>query len=152
MVRKLVSATVSAALCTISVAPAMAQDYRFSGFDAPQGATATVNLRLPFGSNQSRTRPSYGFTFGYGATVGGPALDGRTVTRGVTVADFRFSGAGTLRNARVASFDLAHLDRDRRLNLTGNNTTWFIVGAVAVGVGACLLLECFDGDDEDMPN
>jgi hypothetical protein len=152
MVRKLVSATVSAALCTLGVAPAMAQDYRFSGFDAPQGATATLNLRVPFGASQRRARASYGLTFGYGATMGGPALDGRTTTRSVTVADFRFSGAGELRNARVASFDLAHLDRDRRLNLTGGNTTWFIVGAVAVGIGACILLECFDGGDQDMAN
>ena len=46
MVRKVVSATVSAALCMLSVAPAMAQDYRYTGFDAPRGATATVNLRF----------------------------------------------------------------------------------------------------------
>ena len=49
MVRKFVSATVSAALCMMTVAPAMAQEYRFAGFDAPRGATATVNLRVPMG-------------------------------------------------------------------------------------------------------
>lgn len=152
MVRKLVSATVSAALCAMSVAPAMAQDYRFSGFDAPQGATATINLRIPFGAQGARARPSYGLSFGYGQTMGAPTLDGRTITRSVTLADLRFTGAGELRNARLASFDLAHLDRDRRMNLMGGSTTWFIVGAVAAGVAVCLLLECFDGDDEAMPN
>jgi hypothetical protein len=149
MVRKLVSATVSAALCAMSVAPAMAQDYRFSGFDAPQGATATINLRIPFGGSGARARSSYGLSFGYGQTMGAPTLDGRTITHSVTLADLRFSGAGELRNARLASFDLAHLDRDRRMNLLGGSTTWFIVGALAAGVGACLLLECFDGNDDD---
>ena len=88
MVRKFVSATVSAALCMLSVAPAMAQDYRFTGFDAPRGATATVNLRVPLGTQSRRAaRPSYGLTMGYGQTVGSQALDGQTATRAVTLAD-----------------------------------------------------------------
>ncbi len=152
MVRKLVSATVSAALCTLSVAPgvAAAQDHRFTGFDAPQGATATVNLRIPFGGRAERSRPSYGFTLGYGQVMGGPSVDGRTMTRSVNLADIRFNQSGELRNARLAGFDLANLDRDRRMNLTGGgSTTWLIVGVIAGGVAACLLLECFDGNDDD---
>jgi len=153
MVRKLVSATVSAALCTLCAVPALAQDYRFTGFDAPQGATATVNLRIPFGGRPERSRPTYGFTLGYGQVVGGPSLDGRTVTRAVNLADIRFNRNGELRNARVASFDLAHLDRDRRMNLTGGgSTTWIIVGVIAGGVAVCLLADCFGGDDEAVPN
>lgn len=149
--RKLLCATVSAALCCSSLAPAMAQDYRFTN-DAPRGATATLNLRVPLGAQRRQARPSYGLTFGYGQDVGSPAMDGRTVSRAVRLGDIRFSG-GELRHARVASFDLAHLDRDRRLNLTGGSTTtWIIIGAVAGAVGACLLLECFDGDDDAMPN
>jgi hypothetical protein len=156
MVRKFVSATVSAALCLMTVAPgiAAAQDYRFAGFDAPQGATATLNLRVPLGTERrARERMSYGLTLGYGSTAGAPALDGTTVTRQVNVADVRFNGDGNLRNARVASFDLANLDRDRRFsNLTGEmSTLWIVVGIVVVGVGVCLLADCFDGD-EDMPN
>jgi|GEM_PF-2874597 len=154
MMRKLVSATVSAALCTMSVAPAMAQDYRFSGFDAPRGATATLNLRVPLGTaRQQQARPTYGLTIGVGQTYGAPTLDGRTVTRGVRVADLRFSGS-ELRNARVASFDLANLDQDRRVsNLNGQvSTVWIVVGVVAVGVGACLIAGCFSGDDEAVPN
>ncbi|HYN46091.1 MAG TPA: hypothetical protein VES64_05325 [Allosphingosinicella sp.] len=149
--RKLVSATVSAALCMLSVAPAMAQDYRFTGFDAPRGATATLNLRVPLGTQRRQAQPSYGLTFGYGRTVAAPTLDGRTTTRAVNLADFRFSGR-ELQSARVASFDLANLDRDRRLsNLNGSvSTVWVIVGAAAVGVGVCLLvLDCFDGNDDD---
>ena len=154
MVRKFVSATVSAALCMMSVAPAMAQDYRFSGFDAPRGATATVNLRVPIGASRQQTdrRMSYGLTVGYGQTVGGQTLDGRTTTRAVNLADVRFNNRGELRNARVASFDLANLDRDRRMqNLNGSvSTVWIIVGLAAVGVGVCLLVaECFDGNDDD---
>ena len=150
MVRKLVSATVSAALCLMSVAPgiAVAQEYRPTGFDAPRGATATVNLRVPLGRENAR-QASYGLTLGYGQTVGSPTLDGRTMTRAVNLADFRFSG-DRLRNARVGGFDLANLDRDRRFNnLTGEgNALWIVVGLVAAGVAVCLLADCFDGDDD----
>ena len=154
MVRKFVSATVSAALCLMTVAPsiAAAQDYRFTGFDAPQGATATLNLRIPLGTErQVRQRTSYGLTLGYGNRAGAPTTDGTTVTRQVNVADLRFNGQGEVRNARVLSFDLANLDRDRRFNnLTGDgNTLWIIVGIVAAGVAICLLADCFDGDEED---
>ena len=156
MVRKFVSATVSAALCMLSVAPAMAQDYRFTGFDAPRGATATVNLRVPLGVSRQQTdrRMSYGVTLGYGQTAGSPALDGRTTTRAVNLADLRFNNSGELRNARVASFDLANLDRDRRFsNLNGEvSTVWIVVGLVAAGVAVCLLADCFGGDEEDIPN
>jgi len=153
MVRKFVSATVSAALCLMSAAPAMAQDYRYSGFDAPRGATATLNLRVPLGAQRQQQRPSYGLTLGYGQSAGAPSLDGTLVRRQVAVADFRFSEDG-LRNARVAGFDLANLDRDRRFsNLTGEMSTLFIViGVAAVGVGVCLLADCFGDDEEDMPN
>ena len=50
MLRKSVSATLSVALCLMSASPALAQEYRFTGFDPPQGATATVNLRVPIGA------------------------------------------------------------------------------------------------------
>lgn len=155
MVRKLVSATVSAALCMLSVAPAMAQEYRFTGFDAPRGATATVNLRVPLGMPAQRTerRMSYGVTLGYGQIMGAPTLDGRTMTRAVNLADFRFNNRGELRNARVVSLDLANLDRDRRFqNLNGEvSTVWIVVGIVAAGVAVCLLADCFDGE-EDTPS
>ena len=150
MVRKFVTATVSAALCMMSVAPAMAQEYRFAGFDAPRGATATVNLRVPMGREHAE-RASYGLTIGYGQTVGTPDFTGQTRTRAVNVADFRFSGT-ELRNARVASFDLANLDQDRRMNLTGegDNTLWIVVGLVAAGVAVCFVItDCFGDDDED---
>lgn len=151
MVRKFLSATVSAALCTLSVAPgaAMAQEYRFTGFDAPRGATATINLRVPMG-RENAGRASYGLTMGYGQAMGSQNLDGRTTTRSVNFADLRFTGA-ELRQARVASLDLANLDEDRRVNnLTGEgNTLWIVVGLVAAGVAICLLADCFDGDDNE---
>ena len=152
--RKFVTATVSAALCIASLSPsiAAAQEYRFTGFDAPRGATATVNLRVPMGREQAQ-RASYGVTLGYGQTVA-PGLDGRTSSRAISVADFRFSSEGDLRQARVASFDLANMDRSRRqMNLTGEgNTLWIVVGLVAAGVAVCLLADCFGDDDEDSPS
>ena len=154
MVSKFVSATVSAALCMLSVMPgvAAAQEYRFAGFDAPRGATATVNLRVPMGRENAR-RASYGLTLGYGQAMGTQNLDGRTMTRAVNLADLRFTGS-ELRQARVASFDLANLDEDERVNnLTGEgNTLWIVVGLVAAGVAICLLADCFDGDDDSSSN
>jgi|SoiMethySBSTD1v2_1073268.scaffolds.fasta_scaffold936175_1 hypothetical protein len=150
MVRKSVSAAVTVALCLMSASQAVAQEYRFTGFDPPQGATATVNLRVPIGDDHRR-QPTYGLTFGYGYDLGGPNMNGRTMTRSVQLADFRFRG-DQLQNARVASFDLANLDQDRRLNFQGDgsdNTWLYIGGAVVAGLVICLLAECFEGDDDD---
>lgn len=151
MMRKFVSATASAALCLMSVTPAMAENYRFTGFDAPAGATATLNLRVPLGHQAQKTKTTYGLTFGYGQVVGGPSLDGRTTTRAVKLGDIRFADGFKLQRAEVATFDLANLKNDRRLGLTegGDNTVWIVVGLVAAGVAVCLLADCFGGDDDD---
>jgi hypothetical protein len=145
--RKFVTATVSAVLCLASIAPAAAQNYRAEGFDGPRGLNATVNMRIPLGRD-ARPKPSYGLTFGMGKTVGA-GLDGRPVNRQLTMGDIRFNQQGKLRKARLASFDLAHLDADRRMNLTGGDPTlWIVVGAVAAGVAVCLLSDCFNLDDD----
>lgn len=153
MVKKFVSATVSAALCIASVTPALAQDYRPSGFDAPRGATATANIRVPLGHpSKAKSKPTYGLTFGVGRTSG-TGIDGRTTTRQVPLADLRFTDDFKLRNAKVASFDLANLDRDRRMNLNGGgNTVWIVVGLVGAGIAVCLLADCFEGDDDEESN
>jgi hypothetical protein len=152
IMRKIVSATVSAALCLASMTPAFAQDYRYSGFEAPKGATATANLRIPLG-REAKAKPTYGLTFGIGKSMGAD-LDGRTLTREIRLADIRFNMDGRIKQANVASFDLANLDQDRRMNLTGEgNTLWIVVGLVAAGVAVCLLADCFEGDDDDaVPN
>jgi hypothetical protein len=149
---KLLAATVSAALCLTSLSPALAQEYRSTVFDSPQGLTATANFRVPLGrqAQGKARRPSYGLSLGLGRTVGA-GYDGRPVTRSIHLADLRFSGEGQLRQARLAGVDLRDPAGKRRMNLTGGvNTTWFIVGAVAAGVGICLLTDCLgDGDDDD---
>ena len=151
MVRKFVAATVSAALCTMSVSPgaAFAQDYRYSGFDAPRGATATLNMRVPLGTDARKAKPSYGLSFGYGKTVGA-GYDGRPLSRNLQLADLRLDADGRLDRAQLASFDLANLDEDKRLNMMdgGGNTVWIVVGLVAAGVAVCLLADCFEDDDE----
>jgi hypothetical protein len=147
---KLFAATVSAALAFSSVSPALAQDYRFAGGDAPRGLAATANLRIPLGPESQRRKASYGLTLGLGRTMGA-GLDGRPVTRSVNLADLRFSGAGRISQARLTGVDLANLDERRRMNLLGGfGTTGFVLGAVAAGVGICLLTDCL-GDDEDDP-
>ncbi|HYD25935.1 MAG TPA: hypothetical protein VEB68_14190 [Croceibacterium sp.] len=152
MVRKLVAATVSAALCLAPVAPAFAQTYSAAdAVQAPLGATATLNLRVPLGGGPNLKEPTYGLTLGYGQEVG-TGDSGQLLTRQVNVADIRFSSDGFLRQANVASFDLANLDKDRRFSndLTGEgNTLWIVVGLVAAGVAICLLADCFEGDDDE---
>ena len=153
MIRKLVTATITAAICAASLAPglAAAQDYRFTGFDAPRGATATVNLRVPFGP-EARYRPSYGLTLGYGRTVA-PGLDGRTTTRAINLADLRFTGSNIdLDQARIASFDLARLDQDRRMNLVGKKSTLILGIVIGAALVICIAADCFDGDEDDIPN
>lgn len=146
--RKFVTATVSAALCLASIAPAAAQNYRTEGFDGPRGLNATLNMRIPLG-REARPKPTYGLTFGMGKTVGA-GLDGRPVNRQLTLGDLRFNQEGKLKRAQLASFDLANLDAGRRMNLNGgSNTVWVVVGAVAAGAAVCLLLtDCFNIDDE----
>ena len=150
---KLLAATVSAALCLSSVSPALAQESRFSGFDAPRGLTATANLRVPLGRQAKARRPSYGLTLGLGREVGA-GYDGRPVTRSIHLADLRFSGEGRISQARLAGVDLRDPAGKRRMNLTGGvSTTWFILGAVAAAAGICLLTDCLgEGDDDAVPN
>ena len=147
--RKFVTATVSAALCLASIAPAAAQNYRAEGFDGPRGVNATLNMRIPLGrAPGAKAKPSYGLTFGIGKPMGA-GYDGRTITRQLTIGDIRFDQRGELKRAQLASFDLAHLDADKRMNLTGEgNTLWIVVGLVAAGVAVCLLADCFEGDDD----
>jgi hypothetical protein len=150
---KLIAATVSAALALASMSPALAQDYRFAGFDSPRGLTATANLRVPLGRQAKSRRASYGLSLGLGREVGA-GLDGRPVTRSIPLADLRFSGEGRLSQARLAGVDLRDPALERRMNLTGGGgTTWFILGAVAAAAGLCLLTDCLgEGDDDAMPN
>jgi hypothetical protein len=154
MVRKLVSATVSAALCLAPVA-ALAQNHLtpVEVVQAPLGATGALNVRIPLGgSGQMLEEPSYGLTFGMGRLSGVNALGGAETSQ-VRLADIRFSSGG-LRHANVASFDLAHLDKDRRFDgLTGGiDSMWLIVGVVAGGVAVCLLADCFGDDDDSSSN
>lgn len=152
MARKLVSATVSAALCLTTLTPGMAtaQEHRFTGFDAPRGASATMNLRIPLGRHDRRTT-TYGLTLSYGQPAGAD-LSGRTVTRGFRFADLRFDGDG-FSQARVASFDLANLDQDPRMNLLGDAKKSLVIGAVLVALGVFLCVtEICDSDESDEPD
>ena len=148
MVRKLVSATVSAALC-LAPAAAFAQNNLtpVEVVQAPLGATGALNLRIALGGGKNLEEPTYGLTFGMGR-LNGMNSQGGAQTSEVRLADIRFNSSG-LRQANVASFDLANLDQDRRFDeLAGRgNTLWIVVGLVAAGAAVCLLAECFDGDD-----
>lgn len=156
MIRKFLSASVATALVIGSVTPAYAQSYGFTADQAPLGATATVNFKMPLGvAPQKQKKASYGLTLGYGQQLDSLAPDGRIATRQARLADIRFTGDFNLYKAEVVTFDLANLDKDQRLNMMGpdgdgkDSTVWIVGGLVAAGVAICLLADCFDGDDDD---
>ena len=153
MMRKFVSASLATALLLGSVSPAFAQNYAFAPDQAPLGMTATFNLKVPLGAAPTKERkPNYGLTFGYNHSLNSLTEDGRIATHQAKLADFRFTDGFKLWKAEVATFDLANLDKDPRLNLADDSmggTTWIVVGLVAAGVAVCLLADCFDGDDDD---
>jgi hypothetical protein len=155
MLRNMLATASAVALCLASAAPLAAQEVRD---DAPRGASATLNLRVPLGPSRAVERPSFGVTAGYGEAAGAPGRDGRAAVRLWRVADLRFDFGG-LRRAEVATFDLANLRGDPRLNLQGDDSgdddtlTYLLIalGAAALGVGAEMLLD--DGSEEsDSPD
>ena len=151
MMRRFLCSSVSLALLASSVSPAMAQSY-MSDLQAPLGATATVNFRVPLGAAPAREKKAtYGLTLGFGHQVDSLTTDGRVATHQAKLADIRFADGFKLHKAEVMTFDLANLDEDPRANLTGGDdqTLWIVVGLVAAGVAVCLLADCFEGDDDD---
>jgi hypothetical protein len=129
MLRKITVGSQCAALCLASTPPALGQDHRFTGFDAPRGATATVNLRIPLGSRPGvRTeRPNLGLTIGYGRALPSSEPDGRSAIRSVDLLDLRLDEAG-LQRARLAGLDLRE-PLGSPLHLTddgGTKSAWLI--------------------------
>lgn len=155
MLRKFLTASVATALIVTSMTPAMAQYHNFSSdLQAPLGATATVNFRVPLGAVPAKARKAtYGLTLGYGQRLDSLTADGRVATREAKMADIRFSDAFMLQRAEVMTFDLANLDEDPRLNMGPDDgkdsTTWIIIGLVVAGVVVCLAADCFGDDDDD---
>ena len=136
MVRALVTATVSAALCTASSRPAWPPRRNIASLVStrPRGVTATVNLRVPFGRTVRRPRQLWPHRR-YGQTVGRPST--ATATRAVNLADLRFSGGASRRRGRQPR--PRDLDQDRRLNLVGEEhlaARPIIVGAILICVSA----------------
>ena len=149
MTRNLVAFGASAALCLASSSPALAQEHRFSGFDAPRGTTATINLRIPLGGRTgARQRASLGLTIGHGREQPGFEPDGRSVTRQLALLDLRLDRTG-LQRARLAGLDLRQLQGDR-LQLGGDNkkSLGLAFFAFLLMVAAGYLILDGDGDPE----
>jgi len=155
MIRKFLCASVATAVLASSVTPAMAQSY-MTDLQAPLGATATVNFKVPLGAAPARERKAtYGLTLGYGQQLNSLTPDGRLMVRQAKLADFRFADGFKLQKAEVVTFDLANLEDDPRLNMgpgKSKETTWlWIGGAVIAGAAICWAAGCFDDDDDDDP-
>ena len=157
MMRKLLSASVATALVIGSIAPAYAQSYAFEPAQAPLGATATLNLKVPLGAAPTKQRKAtYGITMAYGQRLNSTTQDGRIATKSAKLADIRFTAEDQkLQKAEFATFDLANLDKDKRLNLgpdgTWDTTTWLVVGGlVAAGILIWVLAGDDDDDDDDL--
>lgn len=151
--RKFLSATAAAALVMTSITPAYATArFGMQPMNAPEGMSALVNLKVPLGAGTPKAKKaSYGLAFGMGHRVGDATMDRGFSVRQTTLADIRFTDTFKLQKAQVATFDLANLDKDKRLNLAGegDNTTWIVLGVIGAGVAVCLLADCFGGDDDD---
>ena len=156
MVRKILSASVATALMFGSISPAYAQAYA-DGPQAPLGMTASLNLKVPLGQTRySAKKPTAGLTLAYGQRTNTLTSDNRIATRQMKLADLRFARTDQsikLAKAEFASFDLANLDKDKRLNMGPDgdkgSTTWIVLGAVAAGVLIYLLVKGGDDDDDD---
>ena len=159
MMRKLLSASVATALVIGSVAPAYAQNYAFEPAQAPLGATATLNFKVPLGSSAHQSRKAtYGITMAYGQRLNSTTQDGRIATKSAKLADIRFTATDRkLQKAEFASFDLANLDKDKRLNLgpdgTWDTTTWLVIGGlVAAGILIWVFADDNNNDDDEVVN
>ena len=153
MMRKFLCASVATALLAGSISPAMAQSFS-SDLQAPLGATATVNFTVPLGAAPTKEKkPTYGLTLGYGRQLDSLTTDGRIMVRQAKLADIRFADGFKLQRAKVMSFDLANLDKDRRLNMGpdagSKDTTWLWIGGIAVGAALVYFLVIDDDDDDD---
>ncbi|MGZ8360610.1 MAG: hypothetical protein ACXWUX_08820 [Allosphingosinicella sp.] len=147
MRRQMIATATAVGLCLASIAPLAAQDHRH---DAPRGATATVNVRVPLGARGRAARPSWGLTAGYGQAAG-TAPDGSRAVREWRVAELRFDADG-LRRAEVATFDLARRGSDRRLYLEdeANKKTWLIGLLLLLGAGAGLIVLLDDDGESEL--
>ena len=155
MIRKVLSASVATALIFGSASPTFAESHAFSPVQPPLGATATMNLKVPLGAAPTQSRKAtYGLTMAYGQRTGSVTGDGRIATRSARLADIRFAATDSkLHKAEFASFDLAKLDQDRRLNLGSDGsmsgTTWLLVGGLVVAGVIIWVLADDDDDGED---
>ena len=156
MVKRILSASIATALMFGSISPAYAQAYA-DGPQAPLGMTASLNLKVPIGKQRENARkPTAGLTLAYGQRTNTLTSDNRIATRQMKIADLRFARTDQsikLAKAEFASFDLANLDKDKRLNMGPDgdkgSTTWIVLGAVAAGVLIYLLVKGGDDDDDD---
>ena len=156
MIKRILSASVATALMFGSVSPAYAQAY-IDGPQAPLGMTASLNLKIPIGEQRAKAKKaSAGLTLAYGQRTNTLTSDNRIATRQMKLADLRFARTDQsikLAKAEFASFDLANLDKDKRLNMGPDgdkgSTTWIVLGAVAAGVVIYLLVKGGDDDDDD---
>ena len=150
MIRKLFAGSAAVSLCLGTVTPALGQEYRFAGFDGPQGANATIYLRVPLGAVATRSRPTFGLTLGVGRALGAGTPESPAFVRQMRVGDLRFSGGG-LRHAFVGGFDLANLDESTRLYSAGDDKNMIAIAAALLGisVAACIAISCWGGSDDD---
>lgn len=143
--------TITAAAAAVALGwaptPALAQEYRMSGFDGPAGTTAALNLRVPLGGTGEAARPTVGLTVSYGQATGGYGRDERH--RQIRLADLRL-GAGGIRRAQLAGFDLARPDRAMRLSGSDKKNTLLLLLLIAAGMTAIVLTA--DGDDSELRN
>ena len=94
MIRTFLNVSVATALLASSFSAAAAPYSFASDYQAPAGATATINFQVPLGAVPQKARKAtYGLTLGYGQRMDSVTDSGRIATRQTKLADFRFTGA-----------------------------------------------------------
>jgi len=160
-VKTILATTLSGAVMLATVAPAAAQDYRFTDSFAPQRdeVTATLNYRVPLGP--TRQRPSYGLTINASRADDAMEMaDGTTWRPQRGLADIRFDEDG-LAQAQFGGLDFAPRalawGEDGKDGKDGKDpkewgaATWIIVGLVVVVVAVAVANDD-DDDNHDGPS
>ena len=151
--KRLLCASLSAALCVSGAAPALAYDHGFAEAYARKdsAAAATVGFRVPLGTTRKAEKPTYGLSLTYGQSAA--PLGVAQSKPSLKLADLSFNAEG-LDTAKLAGFDFAQKDQalaDERLNMMGpdgkSTTAWVVTGLVVAGLAIWLISEADDDDD-----
>ena len=165
MFKKFITLLIAVSFVWIQTSVSFAENIHFTAFDHTKrdfanskinsrGLTGQVGFRIPFGHQDKKSKKAfYGLKLTYGQEIrnSNPFKYGYVRDLNLLKAGFNKRGISSL---NFANQNL--LDEEVRRNIFGNgngngfangNGAIWGLGAVAIGVGICWAVGCFDGDD-----